>query len=45
MIHFHADLLPDAIDTLVALIEEKEEGSIKQLEGRLIVCESCAVKY
>ncbi len=34
-----------AVDTLVALIEEKEEGSIKQLEGRLIVRESCAVKY
>ena len=34
-----------AVDTLVALIEEKEEGRIKQLEGRLIVRESCAVKY
>ncbi len=34
-----------AVDTLVALIEEKEEGSIKQLEGRLIVRESCVVKY
>lgn len=33
-----------AVDTLIALLEEQEEGSIKMLTGELIVRESCAVR-
>lgn len=34
-----------AVDTLIALLEEQEEGGIKTLAGELIVRESCAVRY
>ncbi len=34
-----------AIETLVNLVEEKEEGDIKRLEGTLVVRDSCVPKF
>lgn len=33
-----------AVDTLVSMIEEKEAGSVKRLEGNLIIRESCTLR-
>lgn len=33
-----------AIDTLIDMIDDKEDGSIKRLDGKLVIRESCTVK-